>query len=69
MSTGCASAGRVSVVQEPLGFPRRTVPDAASLEAPLEAPESLDPLPELPPLLVAPELAPPPLPLDPRAAG
>jgi hypothetical protein len=66
VSTGCASAGRVSVVQEPLGFPASgNVPDAASLDVPLEAPESLEPLPELPPLLVGPELAPPPLPLDP----
>ena len=66
MSTGCASAGRVSVVQEPLGFPASgNVPDPASLDVPLEAPESLEPLPEPPPLLVGPELAPPPLPLDP----
>lgn len=51
MSTGCASAGRVSVVQEPLGFPATgNVPDPASLDVPLETPESLEPLPELPPL-------------------
>jgi hypothetical protein len=66
VSTGCAAAGRVSVVQEPLGFPASgNVPDPASLEVPLEAPESLEPLPELPPLLVGPELSPPSLPLDP----
>ena len=66
MSTGCASVGRVSVVQEPLGFPAiGNVPDPPSLDVPLETPESLEPLPELPPLLVGPELAPPPLPLDP----
>jgi hypothetical protein len=69
VSTGCALAGRVSVVQEPLGFPATgNVPDPASLDVPLEPPEPLEPLPELPPLLVEPELAPlplPPLPLDP----
>jgi len=75
VSTGCAAAGRVSVVQEPLGFPATgNVPDPASLVVPLEAPESFVvpleapeslPLPGLPPLLVAPELCPPPLPLDP----
>ena len=65
MSTGCAAAGRVSVVQEPLGFPASgNVPGPASLEVPLEAPESLEPLPELPPLLVGPELSPPSLPLE-----
>jgi hypothetical protein len=66
VSTGCASAGRVSVVQEPLGFPATgNVPDPASLGVPLEAPESPAPLPELPPL-VGPELAPlDPAPLDP----
>jgi hypothetical protein len=59
VSTGCAWVGRVSVVQEPLGFPvTGNVPDAASLDVPLEPPESLEPLPELPPLLVEPELAP-----------
>jgi|HubBroStandDraft_6_1064221.scaffolds.fasta_scaffold52427_1 hypothetical protein len=73
VSTGCASAGRVSVVQEPLGFPATgNVPDPASLDVPLEPPESLEPLPELPPLLVELELAPlllllalDPAPLDP----
>jgi hypothetical protein len=65
VSTGCASAGSVSVVHEPLGFPAtgKVPEDPASLDVPLEAPESLEPLPELPPPLVEPELA--PLPLDP----
>jgi hypothetical protein len=51
----------VSVVQEPLGFPASgDVPDPASLDVPLEAPESLEPSPELPPLLPL-----DPTPLDP----
>jgi hypothetical protein len=59
VSTGCASAGSVSVVQEPLGFPAAgNIPEGpASLEAPLEAPASLDPPPELATPLVAPEVA------------
>jgi hypothetical protein len=51
VSTGCVSAGKVSVVQEPLGFPATgNVPDPPSLDVPLETPESPEPLPELPPL-------------------
>lgn len=73
VSTGCASTGSVSVVQEPLGFPAAgNIPDGpASLEAPLEAPASLDPLSDLVNPLVAPEVAllplGPPLPPDPTA--
>jgi hypothetical protein len=73
VSTGCASAGSVSVVQEPLGFPAAgNIPEGpASLEPPLEAPPSLDPLPELATSLVAPEVAllplGPPLPPAPTA--
>jgi hypothetical protein len=67
VSTACASAGNVSVVQEPLGLPATgNVP--ASLDAPLEEPAPLEPVPELPPLLDPDPLDPVPLdpvPLDP----
>jgi hypothetical protein len=70
VSTGCASAGKVSVVQEPVGFPATgdvpedPVPLDVPLEAPdalvLEAPDSLGALPALAPPLVDPEPALPP---------
>jgi hypothetical protein len=57
VSTGCASAGNVSVVQEPVGFPATgNVPGVpVPLDIPLEAPDSLEVLPELAPALVDPE--------------
>jgi hypothetical protein len=59
VSTGCAAAGSVSVVQEPLGFPATgNVPDPASLVVPLEAPESLVVPLEAPESLVVPLEAP-----------
>jgi hypothetical protein len=66
LSTGCASAGNVSVVQEPVGFP--ATGDVPEDPVPLEAPDSLEGLPELAPPLVDPEPTPPPLeppPFDP----
>src|SRR5580692_7347485 len=74
VSTGCASAGNVNVVQDPIGFPAtgNAPRDPVPLEVPLEAPASVA-LPELAPPLVEPEPAPPllepplfePLPLTP----
>jgi hypothetical protein len=54
VSTGCASAGNVNVVQEPVGFPAigSAAEGPAPLEVPLEAPDSLEALPELAPPLV-----------------
>jgi hypothetical protein len=62
VSTGSASAGNVSVVQEPVGFPATgTVPASPlPLDSPPEAPDSLDALPELAAPLVDPEPARPP---------
>jgi len=63
VSTGCASAGSVSVVQEPLGFPATGNPP--SPDVPLEAPAWPESPPELELSLAGPELVPlDPAPLD-----